>query len=430
MIGNAIMMAAALLIVGSLYMDNPIFSESGLEFALGFTMIFVILSFYHGLYSLKTLASFKKMTTAVVHTAIVAAAVFLLVTFITKTTAETSRVIFTVGLTVGTIAVLLFNLGTLAMIRIRTGTAFENVMLVDAGGPPVAVKKANYLDARDLCLRTLADSPHHFHELGIKLRNMDRVIVNCLSEERAAWAHVLRAMGVRAEITSPILEEMGALDIQKEDGFTTILVATGPLSLRSRAIKRGLDLAIALPAALALTPLFLAIAVAIWIEDRGPIIFRQRRTGRNNCFFTMLKFRSMRVERSDSEGDVSASRDDDRVTRVGHFLRRTSMDELPQLLNVVLGQMSIVGPRPHAVGSRAGDKLFWEVTTEYWRRHAIKPGLTGLAQVRGFRGATDREEDLTRRLDADLEYLEGWSPLRDLKLIVRTLGVLVHPQAF
>ena len=101
-----------------------------------------------------------------------------------------------------------------------------------------------------------------------------------------------------------------------------------------------------------------------------------------------------------------------------------------ELLNVISGHMSIVGPRPHAIGSRAGNKLFWEVTTEYWQRHAIKPGLTGLAQVRGFRGATDREEDLTSRLRADLEYLVDWTPQRDLLLIMQTLRVLVHPNAY
>jgi len=118
------------------------------------------------------------------------------------------------------------------------------------------------------------------------------------------------------------------------------------------------------------------------------------------------------------------------VTRVGRFIRRTSIDELPQLINVVIGDMSIVGPRPHAVGSRAENKLFWEIDERYWHRHAAKPGLTGLAQIRGFRGATDREDDLTNRLQADLEYLNDWSLWRDIKIIVMTFGVLRHKNAF
>ncbi len=104
----------------------------------------------------------------------------------------------------------------------------------------------------------------------------------------------------------------------------------------------------------------------------------------------------MRVETSDSDGTRSASRDDDRITRIGRFIRRTSIDELPQLINVLLGEMSLVGPRPHALGSMAGDELFWRVDRQYWHRHALKPGITGLAQVRGFRGATEHRRDIVK----------------------------------
>jgi polysaccharide biosynthesis protein PslA len=166
------------------------------------------------------------------------------------------------------------------------------------------------------------------------------------------------------------------------------------------------------------------------IEDRGPVFFIQKRLGRGNRFFRMYKFRSMRVDRSDADGTVSASRSDDRITRVGRFMRCTSIDELPQLINVLLGDMSLVGPRPHAIGSHAGDKLFWEVDPRYWQRHALKPGITGLAQVRGWRGATDTEQDLAGRLDADLEYLRGWSLWRDVRILVATARVLVHDRAF
>jgi lipopolysaccharide/colanic/teichoic acid biosynthesis glycosyltransferase len=165
-------------------------------------------------------------------------------------------------------------------------------------------------------------------------------------------------------------------------------------------------------------------------EDGGPALFRQRRMGRGNTFFNMLKFRSMRVEDSDARGAVSTARDDSRITRIGNFIRRTSIDELPQLFNVLAGDMSIVGPRPHAIGSQAGEKHFWEVDERYWLRHALKPGLTGLAQVRGLRGSTDHESDLQHRLHADLEYLNGWSIWRDISIMFATLRVLVHDQAY
>jgi len=119
-----------------------------------------------------------------------------------------------------------------------------------------------------------------------------------------------------------------------------------------------------------------------------------------------------------------------RVTRIGRFIRSTSIDELPQLFNVVIGDMSIAGPRPHAIGSQAGDKLFWEVDQRYWLRHALKPGLTGLAQIRGLRGATESESDLASRLNSDLEYLNGWSLWRDLGIVLATARVLVHDRAF
>jgi lipopolysaccharide/colanic/teichoic acid biosynthesis glycosyltransferase len=144
----------------------------------------------------------------------------------------------------------------------------------------------------------------------------------------------------------------------------------------------------------------------------------------------MYKFRSMKVQKSDPDGNRSTSRQDARVTRVGRFIRRTSIDELPQLANVLRGEMSIVGPRPHAIGSFAGDKLFWRVDTEYWHRHALKPGVTGLAQIRGYRGATEHEADLQNRLDADLEYIRKWSPWRDALIVLQTLGVLMHRKAF
>src|SRR3546814_20726473 len=117
----------------------------------------------------------------------------------------------------------------------------------------------------------------------------------------------------------------------------------------------------------------------------------------------------MRVEATDATGTRSASRDDDRITRVGRFIQKTSIDELPQLFNVLLGEMSLVGPRPHALGSTAGNELFWRVDRQYWHRHALKPGITGLAQIRGFRGATNTKRHIVKRLASALEYPRGWS---------------------
>ena len=146
--------------------------------------------------------------------------------------------------------------------------------------------------------------------------------------------------------------------------------------------------------------------------------------------FHIYKFRSMSVEQCDPTGEISTMKDDDRITRVGRFIRMTSIDELPQLFNVVEGSMSLVGPRPHALGSKANSKLFWEIDRNYWLRHATIPGLTGLAQVRGFRGATLEQADLENRLAADLEYIQRWSLGLDLIILARTFGVVFHRNAY
>ena len=176
--------------------------------------------------------------------------------------------------------------------------------------------------------------------------------------------------------------------------------------------------------------LLIGVAVAIMLDSRGPVLFRQPRVGYDNRIFKIYKFRSMIHETSDLAGNQSTARDDIRITRLGRFIRSTSIDELPQLLNVLMGDMSMVGPRPHALGSLAGDKLFWEIDNAYWHRHALKPGITGLAQVRGYRGATLEQSDLQNRLQSDLEYISGWSLWRDIRILLATVRVVTHDRAF
>ena len=257
-------------------------------------------------------------------------------------------------------------------------------------------------------------------------------MVSCPRERREDWAFLLKSAGVYGEIVSEPAHSLGAVGVHRNDDLdrTTLVVSTGPLRLRARIIKRAFDSLVAAGALIALSPLLLTVAALIKLEDGGPVLLIQRRLGRGNQFFDMYKFRSMRPERLDHDGNRSASRDDDRITRIGAFIRRTSIDELPQLINVLLGDMSIVGPRPHAIGSQANNKFFWEVDRKYWQRHCLKPGLTGLAQVRGHRGATEREKDLTDRLQSDLEYIAEWSLLRDIQIVLRTARVLSHENAY
>jgi exopolysaccharide biosynthesis polyprenyl glycosylphosphotransferase len=164
-----------------------------------------------------------------------------------------------------------------------------------------------------------------------------------------------------------------------------------------------------------------AIAVAIRCDSPGSILFRQRRIGFGNASFQILKFRTMYEEPAATGAIRQAARNDPRKTRVGAFLRKWSLDELPQLFNVLNGEMSLVGPRPHAPGTCAGGKPFEKVTPYYSRRHRVRPGITGLAQIRGQRGGTKTEDELLRRVASDLEYIENWSFWLDLTILVRTV---------
>jgi lipopolysaccharide/colanic/teichoic acid biosynthesis glycosyltransferase len=241
---------------------------------------------------------------------------------------------------------------------------------------------------------------------------------------------MLKGFGINVEILAPDLGRAGAICVGHYGGRTTILVSRGPLALRERLLKRAFDLAVAIPAILLLAPVIAAIALAIRLDSAGPIVFRQPRVGLGNRLFEMVKFRTMHAEALDRDGSRHTLAGDSRVTPVGAFLRRTSLDELPQLFNVLRGEMSIAGPRPHPLGALAGGSLFWKVDDRYWHRHAVKPGMTGLAQVRGLRGSTFHPADLRNRLQADLEYLAGWSIWRDVAILCATARVMVHRNAF
>lgn len=261
-------------------------------------------------------------------------------------------------------------------------------------------------------------------------RRADRVVIACPPSRRKNWAMMLKGVNILGEIMVDDMDVIGAIGLSRFDRHTTLTVAAGPLDPGQRIAKRLFDLCICIPALIVLAPLLILIAIAVKFDSPGPILFRQRRVGRSNAFFEIMKFRSMHVAQSDNDGSLSTQRGDKRVTRVGNLIRRTSIDELPQLFNVLFGSMSLVGPRPHALGSMAGDHLFWDVDERYWHRHVLKPGITGLAQVRGFRGATHQREDLTGRLQADLEYAADWSIRRDLSILLATFKVIIHHNTF
>jgi exopolysaccharide biosynthesis polyprenyl glycosylphosphotransferase len=356
--------------------------------------------------------------------------VFLLVAFSLRVTGKVPRFALGMGMVTALMLLVAQRLLICHIVRKAFGQLTAELVIVDGANLPATYLDRDIIDARVSGLRTDLDDPYMLDRLGTVLQDYDRVTIVCSPERKAEWARALKGVNIYGEIVMPEIAELGPLTTRQCGGVTTLVVSWGPLNRANRVKKRALDLAVTLPALFVLAPLLVLVAIAIKLDTPGPVFFRQERMGRGNRIFRILKFRSMRVETTDANGARSASRDDDRITRVGKIIRATSIDELPQLINVLSGEMSLVGPRPHALGSTAGDELFWRVDRQYWHRHALKPGITGLAQIRGFRGATNTKRDILNRLEADLEYQHGWSLLRDVSILVRTAQVLVHRNAY
>ncbi|MBB5666791.1 lipopolysaccharide/colanic/teichoic acid biosynthesis glycosyltransferase [Rhizobium leguminosarum] len=187
------------------------------------------------------------------------------------------------------------------------------------------------------------------------------------------------------------------------------------------ALKRAFDIVSSLSALLVLAPFLLFVALLIKLDSPGPVLFKQTRWGKNCKTIKVYKFRSMRTDLCDVSGVAQTVKNDPRITRVGAILRRTNVDELPQLLNVLMGHMSVVGPRCHAIGMRAGGMLYEELVPEYHQRHAMRPGMTGLAQMRGLRGPTDRPAKARARIVSDLYYVGNFSIGMDIRIIAGTV---------
>jgi Undecaprenyl-phosphate glucose phosphotransferase len=180
---------------------------------------------------------------------------------------------------------------------------------------------------------------------------------------------------------------------------------------------------------IALSPILIAAAIAVRLDSKGPIIFKQRRYGFNNELVEVYKFRSMYVDDGDATASKLVTKGDPRVTRVGRFIRKTSIDELPQLFNVVFrGNLSLVGPRPHAIHAKAANKLYDDVVDGYFARHKVKPGISGWAQINGWRGETDTQEKIQRRVEHDLYYIENWSLFFDLYILFKTPFALLKTE--
>lgn len=398
--------------------------------ALVISPIYLAIAAVTGAYNERSIESVKYSMLRALNAFVAAAAAIMFIAYFLKAGSDYSRAVFGIGALGAAIGLVLVRWClTNLVLRVAGGAPYCTIVIRDG----VAYQPCPHdvvVTPQQIGFDPTTQDAEQYNALAHAAANADRLIIACRPERYAIWSSVLKCMATDGEIVIAEQSELEILGISQHGDHRTIVISRGPLHLPQRILKRVFDLTFAISGLVLLSPLLIGVAIAIRMESKGPIFFRQYRIGRDNKLFLIYKFRSMFVDKCDATASVLTSRGDSRVTKVGHFIRRTSIDELPQLLNVLKSEMSIVGPRPHATSAKAADLLYWDVDQRYRHRHAVKPGLTGLAQIRGFRGSTDHAEDLTNRLGADLEYLATWSIWKDIWIILQTLRVLRHDNAF
>lgn len=393
--------------------------------------IYAVLAINGGAYGIRMLGHVRTSSLHALLAFAQALLLTLLIVFLAKISEQLSRLTFMLGsfLSAGGLVATRFVITALSR-RMLGAVPQVELFILDGVERPALPAHMAVVDARAAGI-----DPAHFDaemaaRFAVVVGGAEHIVVACPSERIADWSLILKSQAARGEILVP---EMACYAPVRGGTFRnqpTLIVAAGPLNFRDRIIKRLFDVVASSAAIILLSPVLAATAIAVKLSSPGPVFFRQVRLGRDARPFRIYKFRSMRTDMSDFRADTLTQRDDPRVTRVGAFIRHTSLDELPQLFNVLKGDMSMVGPRPHAPGAKAADSLYWEVDRRYWARHCIKPGITGLAQIRGYRGNTEAYEDLILRLQSDLEYVTDWSVWGDIRIMAATVGVLVHDKAY
>lgn len=427
-------MLAAFVLANWLVLGSP-WGEPGKPHGLiVFTLlapVYAVLAINSGSYGIRMLGHVRTSSLHALMAFAQALLLVLLVVFLAKISEQLSRLTLLLGsvLSMGGLVATRFVITALSR-RMLGAVPQVELCIIDGVAPPPLPAHMAVVDARTAGIDPAhvdADMAERFADI---VGGAEHIVVSCPSERIADWSLILKSQAARGEILVPEMARYAPVRGGTFRNQPTLIVAAGPLNFRDRIIKRLFDIVVSVLAILVLSPVLLATAVAVKLSSPGPALFRQTRLGRDARPFSIYKFRSMRTDMSDFRADRLTQRDDPRVTRVGAFIRHTSLDELPQLFNVLKGDMSMVGPRPHAPGARAADSLYWEVDRRYWARHCIKPGITGLAQIRGYRGNTEAYEDLILRLQSDLEYVTDWSVWRDLRIMAATVGVLVHDKAY
>lgn len=394
--------------------------------------VYALLAINGGAYGIRLLDNARASSMHALFALLQAVLLTLLFVFLGKIAEQLSRLTFLVGSGFAVVGLVGSRLVVRALARRMLGDVPRmEAFIHDHEQPPTGLPPhIAVIDAAAIGLDPAQHDAVMAARLAEAVGSAEHVVVSCPADRVEDWSHALKSLSARGEILIPEFSRFAPARGGTFQSQPTLVVAGGPLDFRDRVIKRLFDIVVSACAIVALSPLFLATAVAVKLSSPGPVLFRQKRLGLDARPFDILKFRSMRNDMADAAAAKLTQRDDPRVTKVGAFIRRTSIDELPQLFNVLKGDMSIVGPRPHAPGAKAAESLYWEVDRRYWGRHCIKPGITGLAQVRGHRGNTVEHEHLILRLQSDLEYVTEWSIWRDLRILAATIGVLAHNNAY
>lgn len=359
-----------------------------------------------------------------------AAGILLALTFFLKVSDNYSRIWFSSMLAIGGGLCLLMRLAVFLILRrVRaSGMNLKSVLLVDSGGLSAGqLNDGHTLDGYGFRIAAnLEYSPdaawskrlidyieeYRVHEVWLCLPLSEGGAIRSIMYELRHHTVAIRFIPEWGDIR--LLNHK----VSHIAGLYSLDLSCSPMDGSARLLKRLEDLAVGSIIIALILPVCLLAGLAIKISSPGPVLFKQYRTGINGKRFKVYKFRSM-VVHQEKEGDVTqATRNDKRVTRVGAFLRRTSLDELPQFFNVLQGRMSIVGPRPHAL---AHNEYYKDLVESYMQRHKVKPGITGWAQVNGYRGETDTLEKMQKRVEHDLWYIDNWSLWLDLKIIWLTL---------
>jgi putative colanic acid biosynthesis UDP-glucose lipid carrier transferase len=370
--------------------------------------------------------------------------VMILVTIaaVIKTTAHYSRIWFAYWVLFGALGLVVSQLVDMGwrIHRRRQSKNARRLVLIGGGGNGQRVKQ-HILSAPDgdVCLLACFGEPDldaEVHPLGelaefVEREKVGEVWIAVSWEGKDLLERSLEALNESVVDVNiiPDLHQYRLLNqgVVEWDGLPVINLSGTPMTGAERRIKAGLDRLGAGVLLVTLSPLLLLIAAAVKVSGRGPVLFRQTRHGMGGEIIRIFKFRSMQVQ-AEAAGEFKQARpDDSRVTAIGKFLRKTSLDELPQLINVLRGEMSLVGPRPHPIELNG---VFMSRIPKFMLRHKVKPGMTGWAQVNGHRGLTDTEEKMALRIEHDLWYIQNWSLWLDIKILLQTPLAMIHRNAF